>query len=84
MSKPFNIKRFNEILEQHNQTLRAAKVTGKIIELSNGKQVTKKTEIERCKKRVLYGHKSWKENFDLIYGLDPDVATHAEQKARAD
>jgi len=83
MAKQFDTERFNRILREHNQQLRAEKITGKQVVLSNGLVLDLKKEVDRCKKRVLSGHDIWKNNFDQLYSLDQHkrISTEAECKS---
>ncbi len=79
----FNIDKFNNILLEFKQELRAVVITGKIIELSNGRIISDRLCIARCKKRVMTGHNIWKQNFDRIYGLDENDSIIAKKQARS-
>lgn len=83
MPKPFNIKKFNGILKEYNQQLYAEKITGKEIILSNGLILDSERDIRLCKKRVLFGDKIWKENFDRIYSLNVEEGKVAEKECRS-
>lgn len=83
MSKHFNINEFNRILKEYNQCLRAEKITGKEIFLSNGLILTSEKEVRLCKRRVMYGDKSWKENFDKIYSTDKETRLSAEKTCKS-
>jgi hypothetical protein len=83
MAKIFDIKKFNRILQDHNQTLYALSITGHQIVLSNGLVLSDKISISRCKKRIMNGHEIWKKKFDEIYGLDAMISQTAEKLARS-
>lgn len=83
MPKQFNLDEFNRILKDHNQCLRAEKITGKEIVLSNGVLLTSTRDVRLCKKRVMFGDKIWKENFDRVYSIDNEVSVDAEKKCRS-
>lgn len=83
MAKQFDIERFNEMLKEHNQHLRAEKITGKEIILSNGLVLNSEREVRLCKKRVMFGDKVWKEHFDRIYSIDKEQRLSAEKECRS-
>lgn len=83
MPKRFDIEKFNKILEEHKQKLRAETITGTEIVLSNGLVLTDKSDIRVCKKRVMFGDKVWKANFDRIYGVDKNQRDIAEKQCRS-
>jgi hypothetical protein len=83
MPKQFDLEKFNRILKEHNQHLRAEKITGKEIVLSNGVVLTSEKEVRLCKKRILFGNTIWKENFDRVYSTDKEVGIASEQKCRS-
>lgn len=83
MSKPFNIEKFNAILKEYNQTLRATKITGKEIVLSNGLVITNERDLRLCKKRIMSGATIWKENFDKIYSLNKIENSKVERMCRS-
>jgi len=83
MPKPFDIEKFNSILKTHNQELRAVVISGTVVELSNSLRIIDTAGVARCKKRVMRGHVTWKENFDLIYGTNLQAANDAEHYARS-
>jgi hypothetical protein len=83
MAKQFDIKKFNNILKEHNQQLYAEKITTEEILLSNGLSLIFERDIRLCKKRVMNGSKVWKENFDNVYSLNKDQREISEKKCRA-
>lgn len=83
MAKPFDIKKFNCLLQEFNQTIYAIKITGRVIKLSNGHELIDRNEIARCKKRIMHGHTVWKENFDNLYHADPIVRQEYEMMCRS-
>lgn len=83
MAKPFNTKRFNEILKEYDQQLQAEKITGKEIVLSNGLVLDSIHKVRLCKRRVMSGDSVWKENFDKIYGTDREQSKIAEKQCRS-
>lgn len=83
MAKQFDIKRFNRILEEHNQQLQAEKITGKEVVLSNGLILNTKRDVRLCKKRVMTGDKVWKENFDRLYSTNEHQRTTVEKECRS-
>lgn len=83
MAKKFDVVKFNTILEDYNQQLRAEQITGKEIVLSNGLVLTSAKEVRLCKNRIMTGHSVWKENFDKVYSLDVTERQIAEKECRA-
>lgn len=83
MAKPFNIQKFNSILSDYGQSLKAIKITGQKIMLSNGVVLSNRLEISRCKNRIMHGHDIWKNNFDMLYNIDPNIRREYEKKCRA-
>lgn len=73
MAKIFDKDRFNSILVMNSQNLRAVRIDGKIIELSNELILDQIKDVRMCKKRVMHGNDLWKTNFDMLYSLDPTV-----------
>lgn len=82
MAKYFNLEKFNKTLKEHNQQLRAEKITGKEIILSNGLILTSERDIRLCKKRVMSGHDIWRQTFDRLYALTPQERIIAEKECR--
>lgn len=80
--KKFNIDKFNKILKDFNQSIRAEKITGKEIVLSNGIVLTDKRDIRLCKKRVMVGADCWKIYFDFLYGIDKNKSIETEKFCR--
>jgi hypothetical protein len=83
MAKPFDVGRFNKILNEHKQQLQAKKITGKQIVLSNGLVINCVRDVGRCKRRVMTGDNVWKENFDRLYSLDKQQRDIAEKECRS-
>jgi hypothetical protein len=83
MAKKFDLERFNEILKEYNQQLRAEKITGKEVVLSNGLILNSERDVRLCKKRVMSGAGIWKENFDKIYSIDEEQRISAEKECRS-
>jgi hypothetical protein len=83
MAKKFNINKFNSILLEHNQILRATKITGTEIVLSNGVILTSKKDVRLCKNRVMNGHSIWKSNFDKLYGKEAAIRLQTETMCRS-
>lgn len=83
MAKVFNVDKFNDILKKYNQKVSAHIITKDLIILSNGVSLSNRSEINRCKRRVLTGSEVWKQNFDLLYNVDIDIRTSAEKDCRA-
>jgi len=83
MPKLFDIEKFNKILKDYKQSLYAVFINGQKVILSNGLELKEKTEIERCKKRVMRGHAVWKEHFDRLYSLTPAIRNNAEKFCRS-
>lgn len=83
MAKLFNLEEFNKILKEHNQTTKAEKISSKEIILSNGLILNSEKDIRLCKRRVMYGNKIWKENFDKLYSNDQSVRLTYEKKCRS-
>ena len=83
MPKIFDIQKFNKILQNSNQNLRAEKITGKEIILSNGIFLTTEQEVRLCKKRVMTGDKIWSENFDKLYSINSEERLATEKECRS-
>lgn len=83
MARPFDVERFNKILNEHNQQLQAKQITGKQIVLSNGLVLDSVRDVCRCKKRVMTGSNVWKENFDRLYSLNKQQRDIAEKECRS-
>lgn len=83
MAKKFDIDKFNRLLFENNQKLYAETVSGKEIMLSNGLVLNQEQDVRLCKKRVMTGSNIWRENFDKLYSLDPDIRTETENKCRS-
>lgn len=84
MAKKFDIEKFNLILENHGQTLRAKEIDGKKILLSNGFLLSDIGEIRKCKRRVLNESPEYVSRFDELYSNDSDVRDRAESYAKSD
>lgn len=83
MANQFNIEKFNNILNEHGQQLRAEKITGKEVVLSNGLTLASEKEVRLCKKRVMNGDRVWKDRFDRVYSLDATQRVVAEKECRS-
>jgi hypothetical protein len=83
MARKFDIEKFNNILKEHNQQLRAEKINGKEIFLSNGLVLNSIRDVRLCKRRVMTGDKIWKENFDAIYSLDKKQGDITQKKCKS-
>lgn len=83
MTKKFDIEKFNRILKEYNQQLRATEITGKKVILSNGLILTKSSDVRACKKRVMTGDEVWKKNFDRIYSIDNSQKIIAEKECKS-
>jgi len=83
MAKQFDIEEFNKILKEHNQQLRAKKITGNKVVLSNGLILNVERDVRLCKRRVMLGDKVWKQNFDKIYSIDKEQRISAEKECRS-
>lgn len=83
MTKKFDIKKFNRLLAEHNQQLRAIEITGKKVVLSNGIVLDDAKEVHRCKWRIMTGDDLWKEYFDRIYSGDANQKIIAEKECKA-
>lgn len=81
--KKFNIEKFNKILAEYGQQIRAIKITGKVVELSNGKTLTTDGEVRRCKKRVMNESIEYCQRFDRLYSLCGVTRQEAEKEARS-
>lgn len=83
MAKLTDIGKFNKILEQKGQKLRAEKITGKEIILSNGLKLDTKRDVRLCKRRIMTGNAVWSENFDRLYSLLEEEQVQAEKECRS-
>jgi hypothetical protein len=83
MAKFFDICKFNKILQDNNQNLRAKKITGKEIVISNEVILISKRDIRLCKNRVMNGDKIWRENFDKLYSINIEERLVAEKECRS-
>lgn len=77
------LEKFNNILVEYNQKLRAVSITGKEVKLSNGVCLTSEKDVRLCKRRVSKGHTVWKENFDKLYHKDVNVRKEYEKRCRS-
>lgn len=84
MPKKFDVEKFNKILETNNQKLKAVSITKNLIRLTNGVELTNESDIRKCKRRVINGESCWKENFDVIYGLDRNESIKTEAKCKSE
>lgn len=77
------LEKFNNILEECNQTLRAEYISGKEVKLSNGVHLTSEKDVRLCKRRVVSGHVVWKTNFDFLYNKDKAIREQYEKLCRS-
>src|SRR6056300_218223 len=83
MPKQFNIEGFNQILKEYNQQLRAETISSREIILSNGLVLNSERDVSLCKKRVMIGNKTWKENFDRLYSINNKERNAVEKECRS-
>jgi hypothetical protein len=83
MPKKFDIDKFNLILSEHDQKIRAIHIDGKEIVLSNQVTITKPNEILRCKRRVMGHAVFYLQRFDRLYSEDETDATLALSEAKS-
>lgn len=83
MPKKFDICKFNSLLNDSGQTTMAIKISTTEIVLSNGLTLTSKKDIHNCKKRIMFGDKVWRENFDKVYSLNIIERQNAEKNCKS-
>jgi len=73
LSNRFNIKKFNNILRTQNQKLRAVKITGKQVKLSNNMVLESERQVRLCKNHIMQGNIIWAQHFDKMYDNEDTI-----------